>query len=196
MLERQPPDRRLAPMRKTVSLSALGGATAAAAVLGLHLGQAAVSEIDPIYYQGPAIHPRDRGAAIEESWEPQQPQTLFASLYGWAEGQAARAEECSDCAPGHPSYHAYAEPVQLATAYDERQDERIAAPAPAVTVHRASASDDGQSLKEEAAQADTIDDEQQRRRKAVDLYASYPVEEPAYPVEDQEVTVIYAASEQ
>lgn len=195
-------------MRKTISLSALGGAVAIAAVAGLHFGQAAVSEIDPIYYQGPAVHPRDRGAAIAEPWEPQQPKTLFASLYGWAEGQAARAEECSDCTPGHPDYHAYARPAHLARGPDAEDFETGAPAAPAasaVLVHRPGRDTEDRAAVEDSPATLPVDavaeapalTEQQRRRKAVDLYASYPVEEPAsYPVEEQEVTVIYASSGQ
>lgn len=68
-------------MRNLVSLPALGVLLAAGVAGGIHLGESAVAEIDPVHFRGPAIHPRDRGAAIDPNEiEPDEPR--FASLYG------------------------------------------------------------------------------------------------------------------
>jgi hypothetical protein len=68
----------------------------AAAALGIHLGESAIDQINPLYYQGAAVHPRDRGAAIDESAvQPRPPR--FADLYGWAQGENARTAECGGC---------------------------------------------------------------------------------------------------
>jgi hypothetical protein len=96
-------------------LPALGASLLAAVGGGVHLGKSSVGLINPIHFQGPAVHPRDRGAAIHESrMEPQEP--AFASLYGWSEGNAARSEDCGDCEAivARDAYaHAYVEPVRI-----------------------------------------------------------------------------------
>jgi len=79
------------------TLPALGGALLAAVALGVHLGQSAIGLINPIYFQGPAVHPRDRGAALDESALPSRP-PAYGELYGWEQGQSARAADCGDCA--------------------------------------------------------------------------------------------------
>lgn len=87
-------------MKQGSSLPALAIVVAAAAVFGVELGESAIAEIDPVHFRGPAIHPAARGAAIDpgELDAPAAPQ--FASLYGWEEGNAARAEACGDCDSG------------------------------------------------------------------------------------------------
>ena len=78
------------------TLPILGGSLLAATALGIHLGESSVGLINPIYFQGPAVHPRDRGAAIDESRLP--PRTpAYGELYGWESGSAARAADCGDC---------------------------------------------------------------------------------------------------
>ena len=78
------------------TLPAVGGALFAAVAIGIHLGESAIGLIDPVHMQGPAIHPRDRGAAIDENRiRPRAP--AYGELYGWEEGEAARAADCGDC---------------------------------------------------------------------------------------------------
>lgn len=75
---------------------AAAGLALAAAALGAHLGGSTIAMIDPVHFQGPALHPRERGVAIEEeAVQPARP--AFASLYGWTDGAAARAEDCGGC---------------------------------------------------------------------------------------------------
>ena len=57
----------LRAMTSPYALPVLGVSILAAVAAGIHLGESAVASINPIYFQGPALHPRDRGAAIEES---------------------------------------------------------------------------------------------------------------------------------
>jgi hypothetical protein len=81
---------------RSYTLPALGALLVAAAAFGVHLGESAVAEINPAHFRGPAIHPRDRGAIVDEAAvTPAGPR--FAALYGWAEGNRARAEDCIDC---------------------------------------------------------------------------------------------------
>ena len=83
-------------MDRKLTLPALGAVMLAAAAFGVHLGQSAIDQINPLYFQGAAVHPRDRGADLAEaSLAPQTPR--FAELYGWAEGEAARNADCVDC---------------------------------------------------------------------------------------------------
>lgn len=87
-------------MTSPIGLSILGGSLLAAVAAGIHLGESAVAMINPIYFQGPALHPRDRGAAIDER-TLQGARPAPARPYGWGEGHAARAiaADCDDCDP-------------------------------------------------------------------------------------------------
>ena len=84
-------------MDKRVTLSAFASLVVAAGALGVHLGQAAIDDINPLYFQGAAVHPRDRGAEVTElSGELRAPS--YAQAYGWQQGQAALSADCGDCA--------------------------------------------------------------------------------------------------
>jgi hypothetical protein len=65
------------------------GAIALAVGIGVQLGESAVSQIDPLYFQGPAIHPRDRGAALDPASLPAPIVSPYLQAYGWAQGDAA-----------------------------------------------------------------------------------------------------------
>lgn len=69
------------------------GAVALAVGLGVQLGESAVHQIDPLYFQGPAIHPRDRGAALDPNALPPPIISPYTQAYGWAQGQAAAFAE-------------------------------------------------------------------------------------------------------
>ncbi|MEA3018416.1 MAG: hypothetical protein QOI38_3138 [Sphingomonadales bacterium] len=74
---------------------------------GFALGESAIDQINPLYFQGAAAHPRDRGAALDpNALQAQSPR--FADLYGWDEGQAARAADCFGC-PAVAARDAYAQ---------------------------------------------------------------------------------------
>ena len=78
------------------TLPILGGSLLAAVAAGIHLGESSIGLIDPIHFQGPAVHPRDRGAAIDESARPTRPPS-YSELYGWEQGRTARAADCGNC---------------------------------------------------------------------------------------------------
>jgi hypothetical protein len=82
-------------MSPNFSLPASGALILAAAAFGVHLGQSTIDQINPIHFQGPAVHPRDRGAVAYDMVEPQQPR--FSQLYGWEEGGEARSLDCGGC---------------------------------------------------------------------------------------------------
>lgn len=83
-------------MNSFFTLPALGASVLLAVAGGIQLGESTIAMINPVHFQGPAVHPRDRGAAVDEhAVRPSEPS--FASLYGWDEGQAARAADCMDC---------------------------------------------------------------------------------------------------
>ena len=87
--ERRLPRIVLKAMTSPYALPVLGVSILAAAAAGIHLGESAVASINPIYFQGPALHPRERGAAIDErslalARAPSPP------VYGWDQGYAAR----------------------------------------------------------------------------------------------------------
>lgn len=87
-------------MDRIHALSAFGALAFAGAVLGVHVGQSAIDQINPLYFQGAPVHPRDRGAAVDESL-PAPERTRFADHYGFEEGEGARAADCGDCAALH-----------------------------------------------------------------------------------------------
>ncbi|MGZ8345761.1 MAG: hypothetical protein ACXWUP_01480 [Allosphingosinicella sp.] len=85
-------------MTSPFTLPIMGGSLLAAVAFGIHLGSSAVGEIDPAYFQGPALHPRDRGVAIDERPAGlHRTRTAYSDLYGWEQGEAMRAAECGDC---------------------------------------------------------------------------------------------------
>ena len=75
------------------ALIALSAGFLVAAIVGVQLGQSAISEINPIHFQGPAERPIGIDPqAIQPAPDP------YAGSYGWDQGQAARAVACAgDC---------------------------------------------------------------------------------------------------
>jgi hypothetical protein len=66
--------------------------TIVAGAVGLQLGESAISQIDPIYFQGGNLPPRD----VTKDPRPASA-SAFSQASGWAEGYMARA---ADCGPG------------------------------------------------------------------------------------------------
>jgi hypothetical protein len=67
------------------------GTVALAVGVGVQLGESAVNQIDPLYFQGPAIHPRDRGAALDPATLPGPIVSPYQQAYSWARGAEALA---------------------------------------------------------------------------------------------------------
>jgi hypothetical protein len=78
-------------MRNSV-LPVMGVLTVISGAVGLQLGESAISQIDPLYFEGAAPSPRD----VSKDPRPQRAPG-FAEASGWAEGYEARA---ADCGPG------------------------------------------------------------------------------------------------
>ena len=83
-------------MDKKLVYSAYGALILAAGAFGVHVGESAIGQINPLYYQGAAVHPRDRGVVVDEAALVEQG-PRFAELYGWEEGRAARNADCINC---------------------------------------------------------------------------------------------------
>ncbi len=84
-------------MSNLITLPALGAALLVATGTGVYLGESSIELIKPVYFQGPALHPRDRGAALDpNAIRARAP--AFTDLYGWVEGDAALVRDCGDCA--------------------------------------------------------------------------------------------------
>lgn len=66
--------------------------TVVAGAAGLQVGESAIAQIDPLYFQGPAPTPIDRSLADRPESAP-----TYADATGHGEGFAARAEDCPDC---------------------------------------------------------------------------------------------------
>jgi hypothetical protein len=142
------------------TLAAYGSLIVAACAFGVHLGQSAISQINPIHFQGAAVHPRDRGAAVPELLESQA--VAFSDHYGWEEGQAARTAE---------GFTAVAETPRAQPAFAVAETGWRADPEPAA------------SYRQTPQEAETADAEAAAPMWAeVDRYATYPLqsnEEPA-----------------
>ncbi|HEX8193308.1 MAG TPA: hypothetical protein VF552_10450 [Allosphingosinicella sp.] len=83
-------------MDRKLVYSAYAALILAAGAFGVHVGESAIGQINPLYFQGAAVHPRDRGAVVADSALAEQG-PRFAELYGWAEGDAARNADCLNC---------------------------------------------------------------------------------------------------
>lgn len=93
----------------------LGAVLIGSAAIGAHMGESAIADINPLYFQGAAVHPRERGAAVDAAMMPAQ-DARFADHYGWAQGQAARLADCGDCAAWSARDRFAAAPVHHAAA--------------------------------------------------------------------------------
>jgi len=69
--------------------------TVISGAVGLQLGESAISQIDPLYFQGGVAPAQDVSKGL-----PPQRAPGFAQASGWAEGYAARSRDCVDCPDG------------------------------------------------------------------------------------------------
>lgn len=113
--------------RRVVSPSALislGVGGVVAVMFGVTLGNSAISQINPLYFQGAAVHPRDRGAALD----PNAPTVIpnrYEQLYGFADGQAARAAACVGCSFAPPAMPDRAAVYTASAPYFGSREERV-----------------------------------------------------------------------
>lgn len=105
----------------------LGGVMVGAAAVGVLMGESAISQINPIYFQGAPVHPRDRGAAVADI-APMEGER-FADQYGWAQGRAARLADCVDC-EALAARDRYAVPLVHAAVAEIREEPRRAVAEP------------------------------------------------------------------
>lgn len=147
-------------MTSPFTLPALGASLVLGAVLGIQLGESTIGLINPIHFQGPAVHPRERGTALDPTSQPSQPRApAYAQLYGWEQGYASRAADCGDCAAlAARDAYAYSAEVPYFGGGQE--------PVRAVRVHRAGQED----LADAFVEAPPVDEPVLR-------YAHYPIAE-------------------
>lgn len=102
-------------MLATTAAIPIGIAVVVGASLGVHLGNSTISAIKPNLFLGAAVHPRDRGAAIDpreiEARRLARRQASYDRLYGWDEGNRALRLACSHCG---------GDPPRMAALYDAR----------------------------------------------------------------------------
>lgn len=151
-------------MANVLTLPVLGVALLVAAGAGVYLGESSIGMIKPVYFQGPALHPRDRGAAVDPNQiRPRAP--AYADHYGWVEGRTALAQDCGDCdALAARDAHAYSAVVPY---FGSREDAR---PGPEV----------------DNKEVETVYREPPRSRASeaairIERYAHYPVSEVELP---------------
>jgi hypothetical protein len=90
------------------------GALALAVGIGVQLGESAVRDIDPLYFQGPAARP----AGVDPVAEAPAP-SGYAQAYGWEAGNAARLAESNVDYPYAPTPIPAALPAAAATEWQE-----------------------------------------------------------------------------
>ena len=90
-------------MLNVYHLPPLGLAALAAVALGIQLGESTVDSIKPTFFQGPALHPRDRGAALDprelEARRLARQATTYSERYSWNDGELALRLACANCGP-------------------------------------------------------------------------------------------------
>jgi hypothetical protein len=86
--------------------------TIIAGAVGLQLGESAIGQIDPTYFQGALERPRD----VTKDPRPQR-KPGFAEASGWAQGYQAMAADCGGCAPVTGA--SYAAPVATLFTYSD-----------------------------------------------------------------------------
>jgi hypothetical protein len=104
---------------QTIAISLAG--VFGAMMLGISLGNSALSQINPIHFQGAALHPRDRGAAIDPNRPTVIPNT-YEQLYGWSQGAHARAVACPGCTFDPPAALPAEVQVASATYFGSREE--------------------------------------------------------------------------
>jgi hypothetical protein len=116
-------------MDRKLVVSAYGALVLAAGAFGVHVGESAIGQINPLYFQGAALHPRDRGVVVDAAALVEQG-PRFAELYGWDEGRAARNADCINCDAlnARDAYAGGASPAVLETGW--RAEPQAAAWAP------------------------------------------------------------------
>jgi hypothetical protein len=82
------------------------GAIALAVGLGVQLGESAVREIDPVYFQGPVSRPM----GIDPVAQAPAPSS-YAQAYGWEQGNAARLADSGIDYPYAPTPASLVEPI-------------------------------------------------------------------------------------
>jgi len=157
------PERRrrrfvFAAMHSPFALPVLSGSLLASIAFGVHLGQSSISQINPIYFEAPPVHPRDRGAAVDPS-NLNRARDPYLQYYGWEQGQAALAAECDHCGvrPMRDAYAAYSAEVPY---FGSRSE-----------LNRA-VSDVRDELGDEFA---SVPDDLSTRVQPIERYAHYPV---------------------
>ncbi len=166
------------PYRLVVPAAAVIGAV----MLGLSLGNSAISQINPVYFQGAAVHPRDRGAAVDPNAIPPAA-PAYGEMYGFDEGRAARLEACEGClVRPQVEYASYSAPAPYFGSREERasREARELREIDAVYAQR--------ERRAEAAQA------REEAAERLERYMTYPVtdeggarpEPSAYPEKEEE----------
>lgn len=152
-------------MFSPASLISAGVGGLFAVIFGVTLGNSAISQINPLYFQGAAVHPRDRGAAVD----PNAPTVIpnrYEQLYGFNEGRQARATDCVGCTFDTP---ARPDPVLI-----------HAATAPYFGSREEQAREAARERREiDALYQARLDDAEARRRATADMerYSQYRVSE-------------------
>lgn len=108
-------------------IPALAAAGVAATLVGIQLGSSTIAAINPAFFRGPAVHPRDRGVALDpqelEARRLARQAAAYGNLYGWDEGENALRLACAGCTAGLPVAHAYQTAYQPSVPYFGSREE-------------------------------------------------------------------------
>lgn len=94
---RRPPRFPVMLRTRSSALVASGAGLMVAAILGVQLGQSAVSEIDPVHFQGPAERPVGIDPAAARAAAPDSYSQAFSQDYVWGDSGAPGPICGGDC---------------------------------------------------------------------------------------------------
>ena len=106
----------------------IGVGALVASIFGVQLGNSTISAIKPEFFLGPAVHPRDRGVAVDpreiEARRLARLQSAYDSLYGWDEGNRSLRLACIDCGDSGLRRHAAVFDYDARVPYFGSRDQR------------------------------------------------------------------------
>jgi hypothetical protein len=82
-------------LAQLTTLGMMAGLLLTGTLSGVYLGKSAVNEINPAYFRGPAIHPRDRGAEVDPNMYVER--SAFAGAIWYGDKPRLEGPDCADC---------------------------------------------------------------------------------------------------
>jgi hypothetical protein len=82
-------------LAQLTTLGMMAGLVLTGTLSGVYLGNSAVNEINPAHFRGPAIHPRDRGVAVDPNQYVER--SAFAGAIWYRDKPRVDGLDCLEC---------------------------------------------------------------------------------------------------